>query len=283
MSSLFKYRLLALIVLVGAVISGWLFVNRVEIKQDFFDWWQKRQLPPAVSVAPITIKHPPLAENNLTIKKDIRDIKDISDIKDIEDIKKEETVLPPEINLAVPFIVQAPYANWDHLHDEACEEASLIMLDAWARGQVAISKEEAELAIQNLVKWEKETFGYFEDTTTAESVRVLREYFGLAGAKVVYDVSLEDIRKEVAAGRPIVVPAAGKLLRNPYFRGGGPVYHMLVIKGYTKDSRFITNDPGTRRGADFAYSFSRLYEAIHDWVPGGEMEKGRKAMIVVKP
>jgi hypothetical protein len=27
----------------------------------------------------------------------------------------------------VPFVSQAPFANWDQLHDEACEEASVII------------------------------------------------------------------------------------------------------------------------------------------------------------
>lgn len=265
-----KLRLLALLVLVAGLLAGWGFVNRVEIKQSALDWWSKRDLPPATVISRET-------------RPDIEDITEIKEIKDITDIGDiNSTVLPPEINIAVPFIVQAPYANWDHLHDEACEEAALIMLDAWARGQTEMNKEEAELAIQNLVKWEKETFGYFEDTTAEESVRILKEYFGLSGARVIYGISIEDIKEELAAGRPVVVPAAGKLLANPYFRGGGPIYHMLVIKGYTKDDRFITNDPGTRRGADFTYSFSRLFEAIHDWVPGGDILDGRKVMIVIE-
>ena len=36
--------------------------------------------------------------------------------------------IPRKINLPVPFICQAPSANWDDLHNEACEEAAIIML-----------------------------------------------------------------------------------------------------------------------------------------------------------
>ena len=36
--------------------------------------------------------------------------------------------LPNESFIKVPFGVQAPNANWDALHEEACEEASLIMM-----------------------------------------------------------------------------------------------------------------------------------------------------------
>ena len=139
-----------------------------------------------------------------------------------------------------------------------------------------------EDAIQKVVAWEKNKFGFFEDTTVEETVQILKEYFGLTGVKAVYDITIDDIKKELAAGRPVIVPAAGKLLFNPNFRGGGPPYHMLVIKGYTKNGYFITNDPGTKRGADYIYKIDVLYKAIHDWVPGGNVLDGRKAMIVVR-
>lgn len=257
-----KVRLLAFFVLVLGLLVGWGFWNRVDIKQSVLAWQNKRGLPTAVNLE--------------QLKKTI-----ISPVKDV--VKKETAgVLPEEINIAVPFTSQAPYAVWDHLHDEACEEASLIMLDAFYRGVKSISKEEAELAIQDLIKWEKEKYGYFEDTTSEQGVEMLEKFFKLSGAKVVYDITIDDIKKELAQGRPVVVPAAGKLLKNPYFRGGGPLYHMLVIKGYTKDNRFITNDPGTRRGADFTYQAEALYNAIHDWREDRDILQGRKAMIVVE-
>jgi uncharacterized protein YvpB len=72
------------------------------------------------------------------------------------------------------------------------------------------------------------------------------------------------IKDELANGRPVIVGAAGKILPNPNFRNGGPNYHMLVVIGYDKNG-FITNDPGTRKGQDFRYSFSDLFNAIHNW------------------
>lgn len=256
-----KVRYLAILILIFGSVVGWGFVNRVEMKQTFLDWREKRDLPPAVSSSPS------LTQQDKKITSDKQSAGGDS--------------LPFEINIAAPFISQAPYAVWDKLHDEACEEASLIMFEAFNRGVKSIGKEEAELAIQNLVKWEKETFGYFEDTSAEQNIRILKEYFKMDNARAVYDISLEDIKKELSAGQLVVVPAAGKLLKNPYFRGGGPLYHMLVIKGYTKDGRFITNDPGTRRGADFTYKFDVLYNAIHDWREDRDILNGRKVMIVV--
>ncbi len=56
---------------------------------------------------------------------------------------------------------------------------------------------------------------------------------------------------------------------------------MLVIKGYTADGKFITNDPGTRRGADFLYSAATLLNANHDWRADGKVDRGRKVVLIV--
>jgi len=78
-------------------------------------------------------------------------------------------------------------------------------------------------------------------------------------------------------------------LGNPYFRTPGPIYHMLVVKGYDEDE-FITNDVGTKRGDGFRYKYDRLISAIHDWdhqsAEGGmtdeEIARGRRVLIVIE-
>ncbi|MBI5023137.1 MAG: C39 family peptidase [Candidatus Magasanikbacteria bacterium] len=261
-----KARLLAFLILILGLLAGWGFWNRVDIKQSVLAWQNKRSLPTALNQEQLS--QLPISQIESLTKKTIG--------------KLSVNTLPEEINIAVPFTSQAPFAIWDPLHDEACEEASLIMLDAFYKGKKSLNKEQAELLIQNLVQWEKEKYGYFEDTTSEQGVEMLEQFFKLNKAKVVYDITIDDIKKALAQGRPVVVPAAGKLLKNPYFRGGGPLYHMLVIKGYTKDGRFITNDPGTRRGEDFTYNMDALYNAIHDWREDGDILKGRKAMIIIE-
>ena len=187
---------------------------------------------------------------------------------------------PATINLQIPFMVQAPNADWDELHDAACEEAAAIMLTAYYEGETEITTDEAETRIMDAVTWEAETFGYHLDTTSAETAQMIREHFGLANAQVFVIDSIDDIKERLAAGHPVIVPAYGKILGNPNFRNGGPLYHNLVIKGYT-DTKFITNDPGTRRGADYVYDFETLWNAIHDW-NGGDVPNGAKVMIAVQ-
>jgi hypothetical protein len=71
------------------------------------------------------------------------------------------------------------------------------------------------------------------------------------------------------------------MLGNPYFSGDGPPYHMLVLTGY-KRGKFITNDPGTRRGEGYMYKEDVIMNAIHDWAGSKEtIRDGEKAMMVV--
>lgn len=194
--------------------------------------------------------------------------------------------LPSSAQLKAPFTSQAPHANWDVLHEEACEEASLLMLKWFAdgRGAMQIKAGEAEAAIAAMTNWENENLGpfaEFKSLTVAQLKGVAKQYFDLA-AHVDYDIAADDIRARIAAGHPVLVPAAGRLLGNPHFKQPGPLYHMLVVTGYS-GNEFITNDPGTRHGFGYRYSEDVLLNAIHDWTGKGEtIERGRKAMLWVE-
>ncbi len=196
--------------------------------------------------------------------------------------------VPSAYNLAVLFQSQAPHADWSLPYQEACEEASLIMADRFFSRE-SLSADQMDDAIKELVAWEQNTFGYYEDTTAQEVAFIWQEYFK-GSAVLDDDVSVENIKRHISQNKLVVVPAAGRMLGNPYFSGEGPLYHMLVIRGYT-DTRFITNDPGTKRGEEFVYTHGALINAIHDWprerggfkdgVTDEEMQSGRKVLIVL--
>ena len=142
----------------------------------------------------------------------------------------------------------------------------------------------AENEIQDLVAWEHD-HGYGDDLTAAQMAEVARSKFGLR-ARVRTDVTEESIIEELAAGNPIVIPAAGRDLGNPYFSGEGPWYHALTIIGYKPGwtgDYFITNDPGTKRGQQYTYRAQTLLDAIHDWTGvKEEIRSGKKAMVILE-
>lgn len=195
--------------------------------------------------------------------------------------KTSVATLPAEINLDVPFASQAPFGNWDMPYQEACEEAAVIMAHYYFTG-VSLTPEKMNEEILKLVDWEKKTFGFYEDTSGAETARMLTEYFGRTKVSVRYgaDVTIESIKRQVAAGHPVILLAAGRLLPNPNFKQPGPLYHALVVRGYTKNGLIITNDPGTHNGKNFLYAPDALLNAIHEWNAANILD-GKKVMIVV--
>jgi hypothetical protein len=178
--------------------------------------------------------------------------------------------------------MQAPHSNWNLPYQETCEEAATLMVHYFYEGKT-FTKEIANEEIKNLVAFQEKILGTYKDTTAEETARFISEYWEYDSVRVV-PATIEAIKSEINAGRPVIIPTSGKRLfaGNPYFRNGGPLYHMLVIKGYTKDGKFITNDPGIGRGESYVYKEDLLFDAIHDW-NGGKVTEGEKLMIVIDP
>jgi hypothetical protein len=206
-----------------------------------------------------------------------------------EEIKIKENFeedFKSEVKFDVPFTSQAPFKIWDDLHNEACEEAGLIMAKHWLEG-TEITPEIAEKEILDSVDWQMKNFKDHYDLPVEKIIELGREFFKIKKIYPLYDVTINDIKRELSKGNLILAPAAGRLLKNPYYRQPGPVYHLLVVVGYNKEA-VITNDPGTKRGKDFKYSWENFFEAIHDWPfdaskdYGKNLKKEEKAKEILK-
>ncbi|MBT4120803.1 MAG: hypothetical protein HOC36_04900 [Candidatus Magasanikbacteria bacterium] len=212
--------------------------------------------------------------NNITIQQYDNEMVSSSEIK-MEDVPE---LLPSKMNLDVPFTSQAPEKNWDQPWQDACEEAAVLMLDAYYKGyglSPLFSKDE----ILKMVDWQdKKGWGY---SIEAEKVLKLTDwYMSSKQIRIVEDPSVEEIREFVANGNPVLVLAYGKDLPNTHFSGDGPEYHALIIRGYD-EGEFITNDPGTQFGENFKYKYDDLMNAIHDW-NNGKVSEGKKVILVIE-
>lgn len=203
-----------------------------------------------------------------------------SDTISIEPVKTATAApIPDELNLDVPFTAQAPTANWDQTHEEACEEAAILMASRYFAGQKISSPADAEKGLQEIIAWEKQNLGFFESTTSDETVKVINGIDDDLQAELIENPTVDEIKNNLANGKLVLVPTAGRMLGNPFYKSPGPLYHMLLIKGYTK-TQFITNDGGTRRGENYPYNFKTVLDGNHDW-NGGDVSAGKKLMIIV--
>jgi hypothetical protein len=177
------------------------------------------------------------------------------------------------------FTSQAPAGNWDALHEDACEEASLLMVRQFYKKNMSMSAQEADTEIQRLVHL-GEKLGQ-EPSINLDGLKLLLEkaYSG-SSAHIVRAVTKQALIAELTAGKPVIIPAAGRELHNPHFTAPGPLYHMLVVRGYDPAAdTFITNDPGTRFGEGYAYPSQTLIDAIHDYNEA-DITAGKPAYLV---
>lgn len=213
------------------------------------------------------------------IKEDEDNGADVEDVKII--LKDLNEVALESVKIEVPFTVQAPYGVWDERHEEACEEASLLMVAKYL-AEEKLTPEISEKELQKMIDFQVEKYGDYKDSDMDELIELAEDFYDLKNLEVIYDFKKEKIKEELSKGNPIIVPTAGRQLGNPYFTLPGPLYHNLVLIGYNGNN-IITNDPGTKRGEDFIYDIDVLYNAIHDFTGKKEdIEKGRKAMVVIR-
>lgn len=183
--------------------------------------------------------------------------------------------------LPIPFTVQAPDGIWTQPWYDACEEAAIAMVGAFYAGH-PLAKSDAKIMIQRIVRMELNHFGFHKDTNAAQIAETINNFFPWE-ARVVHAPTLQDIKAEIDAERPVIVPVHGRALKNPYYRNGGPDYHTIVIAGYDDAKKeFIVQEPGTKRGLDFRYPYDRIISAMHDFLPGGRTKFGKPVAIFTK-
>ncbi|MBN2058707.1 MAG: C39 family peptidase [Candidatus Saganbacteria bacterium] len=196
--------------------------------------------------------------------------------------------LPEKAYISVPFLCQAPRADWSQPWQDACEEAAVIMaMDYMMRNRVQGSGSWVlgkEKEILELVEFQIKKYGGHFDLTAEQAARLIRDFYKYNDISVRYDIVVNDIKSELAAGHLVLAPMAGRLLGNPYYTPPGPAYHYMLFKGYDdRTGEFITNDMGTRRGRNYRYKYQVAYNAIHDWTGSKQtIASGRKAVIVIK-
>jgi hypothetical protein len=259
-------RNLAVLATVIVVAGGLVFWQRHALA-DFFRAATQPPLPPAVTFDD-TQKQPTEPVATAPTPK--------------PPVTQPAPTLPATFNLAVPFTTQAPLGNWDAIHEDTCEEATIVMADAFYRGEKTLDPQATDDELLKIVDLENKLFDYYQDTTAAQTAELAQKYFGYKSTKLLKNPTVDDLKKEVLAGHPVLVPAAGQQLGNPYFTAPGPIYHMILVRGWTS-AGFITNDPGTRHGEGYVYATGVLMNAMHDWDQATRSADGPKVAFVIEP
>lgn len=180
--------------------------------------------------------------------------------------------------LPVPFTSQAPNFDWGQPWQDACEETAIAMVDYFYANK-KFTPTAAAKTITEIINTKNTFIGESMDENAQTIVELINGFLNWE-AYIIKNPTLEQLKAEIDNGRPIIVPVHGKYLYNPYFRNGGPDYHSVVISGYDEDKKeFIVEEPGTRRGLDFRYSYDTIMNAMRDFLPGLQTKFGEKIAI----
>jgi hypothetical protein len=176
-------------------------------------------------------------------------------------------VLPAAVLLPVPFTSQAPLNNWD-VRQHTCEEASLVMVDRYLKGDhsgTLIDPRTADGAINQVTSWKPA-----QDLTSQQVGEVAKKNWGWNYKMLPADRL--NMKQQLSLGRPLIFGVRTHSLGNPNYPGyrnhfGEPAYsvaHFLVVVGYDSSDTYILNDPGLTRGQGTRISWDTLMNSVDD-------------------
>ncbi|MCX6744722.1 MAG: C39 family peptidase [Candidatus Parcubacteria bacterium] len=176
-----------------------------------------------------------------------------------------------KVNLDVPYINEAPDNNWTGPWKNACEEASMAMIEKYYFGKSTVAISEAKVFMSTMFTKQNTIWGTNADSDAKRTAQLINDYT-VANAKIVDNPSVEDIKKELQQKHPVISLHYGFDLKNPNIpfvpaSRGGTSYHMLVIKGYDDENKeFIVNDTGDRNEGDgYRYDYDLFMDSLHDY------------------
>ena len=180
--------------------------------------------------------------------------------------------------LKISFTSQSPFGDWSQPWQDACEESSLVMVDSFYHDR-ELNNDIAEQAILNVLKMKEKYYGVSLDENAEQIAGMINNFFSWE-ARVVENATLEQMKKELDEGRPIILPTDGKQLNNPNFLNGGPDYHVIVLSGYNEKKKvFISQDPGTQKGHNYEYSYQTIMSAMHDFLPNNQTKNAKRLAV----
>jgi len=183
-------------------------------------------------------------------------------------------------------VSEVPDGRWVGSWKNACEEASITQLQAYYSGENSISIANAKAFMQGLFNVEHKLWNSDANTDTARTLKLITDDSDFNG-RIVEAPTVDAIKAELDAGRPVIAPLNGFTLgnKNIPFLASGSGYHMFVIIGYdAATGEFITNDTGdTINGPGHRYKYTRLMNAIHDYDSADQKTDGPSRVIFTYP
>lgn len=191
-----------------------------------------------------------------------------------------------KITLTVPYVSEAPEGIWSQPWANACEEASIMMIDQYYAGKKSVSVSEAKAYLQNLFDKEEILYNSSRNADSEEINKLAQDYTSFIGS-IKRNPSLDEIKKEITEGRPVLSLHRGFDLKNPNIEFSPTLssYHTMVVVGFDNDKKmFIVHDPGDEKyGEKHWYSYSVFMDSLHDYDEARNKADGIPTVIFTLP
>lgn len=182
--------------------------------------------------------------------------------------KSEPKTIPDFVLLPAPYINEAPDKNWTGPWKNACEEASIAIVEKYYQGKKEVSVKEAKEYMQILFKIQDELYGSNADADMARLIEIINKAASFKG-KIKENPTIDDIKEQIRNKNLVITPHYGYDLKNPNipFALRGSYYHMMVVVGYDDAKKeFIVHDTGDiKTGANHRYNYELFMNSIHDF------------------
>lgn len=193
--------------------------------------------------------------------------------------KTDEDVIPKanKVIIPVPYISEAPEGDWSGNWVNACEEATIAMVEAFYMGEKSVSIASAKATLLKLFKEEDELYGSNKNAD-AKQIQEIITFHSSFNATIKSNPTQKDIKNEIDEGRPVISLHRGFDLKNPNipFSPTKSSYHTVVIVGYDDVSKeYITHDPGDDTdGPGHRYDYDLFMNSIHDYTHATDKADG---------
>ena len=241
------------VIFLGLIIAGYFFIVQIVEKktENNIDVYKPAQKVVNQPVADFTVGDAP----------------PINKSEALENPKMPEKKIA-DVFFKVPYVNEAPHGIFAGSWKNACEEASIAMVEGYYSGKETIPINEAVKFMEMLFEKQNILYGSNSNSDAAITAEIINKYSSY-GAFIKENPTIEEIKSEIDEGRPVITPNYGFGLKNPNipFLASGSSYHMVVVIGYNDKTReFITNDSGDgKTGAGYRYGYDLFMATVRDY------------------
>ncbi len=180
--------------------------------------------------------------------------------------------------LAIPYVSQVPDGAWVLPWSEACEEASILMVRGFYEGQATLTPAATKAAMLEMVAWEDATLKKNTDTTAEETLQLIQEKGGFS-AEIEQHPTIDGLRGELAAGRPVIILIDMYALYGT--RPEGDSFHVAVLTGYDEAADTFTVVDPAKSGTQ-TYPSAWLMASLHDFNPASGEADGEATVLFTR-